>query len=79
MRWLALERDGWKCRVCQRRGRMEVDHIQPVSKGRGTRGICPTFRHFAENVIFRSPAEEYTGVTKDLAERDKWRRLVEQG
>lgn len=25
-----LERDGWKCRSCGARGRLEVDHIKPV-------------------------------------------------
>lgn len=25
-----LERDGWKCRSCGARGRLEVDHLKPV-------------------------------------------------
>ena len=28
-----LERDGWKCRVCGRRGRLEVDHVEPMGDG----------------------------------------------
>jgi 5-methylcytosine-specific restriction enzyme A len=30
LRLEALRADGWKCRCCGARGRLEVDHIQPV-------------------------------------------------
>lgn len=30
LRLLALRRDGFKCRSCGARGRLEVDHIKPV-------------------------------------------------
>ncbi len=30
LRQQILERDGWKCRSCGERRRLEVDHIQPV-------------------------------------------------
>lgn len=30
LRLMALRRDGWKCVQCGARGRLEVDHIQPV-------------------------------------------------
>ena len=29
----ALWRDDWKCRLCERRGRLEVDHIKPLADG----------------------------------------------
>lgn len=33
LRHAVLERDGWKCRCCgTRKGRLEIDHIQPVRK-----------------------------------------------
>jgi len=30
IRAAALERDGYRCRLCGRPGRLEVDHIRPV-------------------------------------------------
>src|SRR5690625_2203900 len=31
LRMALLERDGWRCRACEtRKGRLEVDHIEPV-------------------------------------------------
>ncbi|WP_334061372.1 HNH endonuclease [Limimaricola cinnabarinus] len=30
LRHVILERDGWKCRCCGARGRLEIDHIQAV-------------------------------------------------
>ena len=33
LRKLVFDRDGWKCRKCGRFGRLEADHIQPITKG----------------------------------------------
>jgi 5-methylcytosine-specific restriction endonuclease McrA len=30
LRHAVLERDGWKCRGCGKRGRLEIDHVKPV-------------------------------------------------
>ncbi|WP_101341518.1 HNH endonuclease [Cereibacter azotoformans] len=30
LRHAILERDGWRCRCCGARGRLEIDHIEPV-------------------------------------------------
>ena len=37
-RWRALRlfvfnRDGWRCRVCGRAGRLECDHVVPLHRG----------------------------------------------
>lgn len=33
LRQVALERDGWRCTLCGRAGRLEVHHVQPTSEG----------------------------------------------
>ena len=33
VRLKALDRDNWTCRKCGGRGRLEVDHIQPLEDG----------------------------------------------
>lgn len=33
VRYHVLRRDAWKCRQCDRRGRLEVDHIIPIYRG----------------------------------------------
>ena len=33
VRRAVLDRDGWRCRACGRRGRLEVDHVEPLHRG----------------------------------------------
>ena len=33
VRVAALDRDGWRCQLCGRAGRLEVDHVQPLRNG----------------------------------------------
>ncbi|MDE0456255.1 MAG: HNH endonuclease [Chromatiales bacterium] len=33
VRLRVMERDGWRCRRCGKAGRLEVDHVLPVSAG----------------------------------------------
>ncbi|MGD9916919.1 MAG: HNH endonuclease [Paenirhodobacter sp.] len=48
LRQAILERDGWACRCCGERRRLEVDHIQPVRlrpdlafEPRNLQALCP--------------------------------------
>ncbi|RWR53330.1 HNH endonuclease [Sinirhodobacter huangdaonensis] len=48
LRQVILERDGWKCRCCGDRRRLEIDHIQPVRlrpdlafEPRNLQALCP--------------------------------------
>ena len=33
VRKAVLNRDGWRCRMCGKAGRLEVDHVIPLEKG----------------------------------------------
>lgn len=33
VRYRVMDRDGWRCVLCGKSGRLEVDHIQPVAAG----------------------------------------------
>ena len=33
LRRVVFERDGWRCRTCGKAGRLEADHVVPISKG----------------------------------------------
>ena len=33
LRLKMLDAAGWRCRKCHKAGRLELDHVQPVSKG----------------------------------------------
>lgn len=33
LRLQALDRDGWRCTICGKAGRLEVHHVQPTSEG----------------------------------------------
>ena len=35
----ALDRDGWACRACGKRGRLEVDHVKPLEDGGDMYGL----------------------------------------
>ena len=72
VRQLVLKRDGYRCRACQKAGRMEIDHIIPVQFGgawwdvEGLQCLCRPC-HFSKS-------------TADLhgpdPERDKWKVLA---
>ena len=33
LRLKMLDAAGWRCKICHKAGRMEMDHVQPVSQG----------------------------------------------
>jgi 5-methylcytosine-specific restriction endonuclease McrA len=73
LRLQALRRDGWQCRVCGSRLRLEVDHVEPVFKRPdlafdldNLQVLCA--RHHAEKT------RREIGATDP--ERDRWRALL---
>ena len=49
LRAAILERDGYRCKSCGARGRLEVDHIQPVR-------LAPALAYAPENLQALCPA-----------------------
>ena len=73
LRLFILARDGYRCRSCQRPGRLECDHVRPVHKGGAEwdagnlQALCRGC-HIAKTRAERTPAPD--------PEREAWRRLI---
>lgn len=68
-----LERDGYRCRACGRPGRLEVDHVVPVSRGGGDdpanlQALCRTCH------IDKTAGENQSGGADP--ERAAWARVI---
>ena len=77
LRLEALRRDGFGCIQCGARGRLEVDHIQPVR----TR---PDLAYSLENLQTLCPrchsrkTRIEVGMGKPNPERDKWKKSIDR-
>ena len=73
LRLFVFDRDGWRCRSCGRPGRLECDHVRPVSQGgdewdpSNLQTQCRPC-HFAKTRAERTPAPD--------PEREAWRRFI---
>ena len=65
VRRTVFERDGWRCRKCGRAGRLEVDHVVPLKRGRRSVGatnlVIVTDRR-AYHLELTSTPETYMGL-----------------
>jgi 5-methylcytosine-specific restriction endonuclease McrA len=75
LRLLALRRDHYKCLQCSARGRLEVDHIQPVRTHPhlafvldNLQSLCPTCHTYKTRVE--------CGFPEVSNQRRQWRLLV---
>ena len=57
IRALVLDRDGWACVKDGRKGRLEVDHIQPMHKGGSVYGM-ENLQTLCRDCHFAKTAEE---------------------
>ena len=74
----ALDRDGWVCRQCGRRGRLEVDHIQLIERG-GKRYDLGNLQSLCRGChIDKTRAENEKRQDLITPVRGKWRVLVDQ-
>ena len=72
LRLKMLDAANWRCRICKKAGRMEMDHVIPISKGG---------EHWSESnlqILCRDCHFLKTGAENRLnsAERDAWEAIV---
>ena len=71
-----FERDGWRCRQCGKAGRLEVDHIKPVSEG-GSKFDMENLRTLCRGCHIELTARFNRNRKAPPPERAAWDRLVE--
>ncbi|MFW5641777.1 MAG: HNH endonuclease [Roseicyclus sp.] len=76
LRAAVLERDGYRCRSCGARGRLEVDHIKPVRthpalayEPGNLQALCPACHTRKTRIECGHPPPD--------ERREKWRQAVE--
>lgn len=80
-RWAAVrravfERDGFRCRKCGKAGRLEADHIRPL-----TDGVDPfdmdNLQTLCRGCHVEKSREERRAAFGDVPGRDEWRAFVD--
>ena len=70
----ALDRDGWACVLCGRKGRLEVDHKRPIEDG-GDLYVLANLQTLYRNChILKSKGEQQRARTPDDVRA--WREFV---
>ena len=69
----ALDRDDWRCVLCGRAGMMEVDHIEPLTKG-GAPWDLDNLQTLCRDCHFRKTASENR---RPGPERQAWIAFLE--
>jgi 5-methylcytosine-specific restriction endonuclease McrA len=75
LRVQALRRDGWRCRHCGGRGRLEVDHVQPVANRPDLSWSLENLQVLC-NVCHAQKTRAENGATELDEEKSRWRRAV---
>ncbi|MFZ5693902.1 MAG: HNH endonuclease [Pseudomonadota bacterium] len=75
LRLAAKRRDGWRCVKCGARGRLEVDHIQPVRTHPERAFDLQNLQSLCASCHARKTAAE-TGIAPLSPERQAWRDLL---
>lgn len=77
LRQQALRRDGWACVQCGARGRLEVDHIEPVRTHPGLAWALDNLQCLCPACHTRKTNAE-TGRSQPLAGTLRWRAFLRQ-
>lgn len=72
-RLAALRRDGYQCVKCQKIGRLEVDHVQPLHRG-GAEYDLENLQALCRECHFQKTADD---MGHDTPGRKRWRELVD--
>jgi 5-methylcytosine-specific restriction endonuclease McrA len=75
LRMQALRRDGWRCVRCGARGRLEVDHVQPVANRPDLSWDVENLQTLC-NVCHAYKTQAERGATQLDEEKSRWRRAV---
>lgn len=82
VRYQALQRDQWKCVKCQRRGRLEVDHVIPLHRGgdkykiANLQTLCRPC-HFAKTAAENRARHEENLTSHEKELVNMWRDMLE--
>jgi 5-methylcytosine-specific restriction protein A len=75
LRFEALRRDGFRCRQCGARGRLEVDHVLPVRTHPGLAWTLSNLQALCPSCHSRKTLVDM-GVNTVNPARDEWRALL---
>ena len=74
VRLKVLDRDGWRCVLCSRAGRLEVDHIRPLAL-QGSKYALSNLQALCRGChIAKTRAENISASSKP--ENERWRVLI---
>ena len=76
LRLQALRRDGWQCVKCGKRGRLEIDHIEPV-RDRPDLAFCLSNLQTLCGVCHATKTRGETNAPQPNPERKKWQELLD--
>lgn len=77
LRLAAKRRDGFKCVQCGARGRLEVDHIQPVRYAPELAFVLENLQTLCVSCHSKKTIQEI-GLRNSIPHREKWIESVEQ-
>ena len=77
LRLQALDRDGWQCRECGERRRLEVDHVLPVATHPHLSFDLSNLRTLCVRCHARKTRIE-VGLGRPNPRRDAWKKLVRE-
>lgn len=73
-----FERDGWRCRQCDRPSRLECDHVRPVADGGAVYDLDNLQAICRRCHIEKSARENRAAAEKAYPRQAAWRKAVDE-